>query len=78
LRSTLEPSGAETDPFASLGAFDEFVGAHADLDLEEILFYWPPLGEALAGPPAEGDEARLERIAAQRITSRPELESGRP
>jgi hypothetical protein len=34
--------------------------------------------ESFAGPPSEADEARFERIAAQRITSRPELESGQP
>ena len=61
----------ETDPFASLGAFDEFVGAYADLGLDDITFYWPPLDQAFGEPPSEADEARFEGIAAQRIASRP-------
>lgn len=66
----------ETDPFASLGAFDDVVGAYADLDLEEIIVYWPPLGQAFEEPPSATDEARFERIAAQRIASRPGPSTG--
>ena len=63
----------ETDPFDSLGAFDDFVGAYAHLGLAEITFYWPPLGQAFSEPPSSAaDEARFERIAAQRIASRPD------
>lgn len=61
----------ETDPFASLGAFDDFVGAYAGLGLEEITLYWPPLDQAFGEPPSPADEARFELIAAQRIASRP-------
>ena len=61
----------ETDPFASLGAFDDVVGAYSDLGLEEITLYWPPLGQAFGEPPSPADEARFEGIAAQRIASRP-------
>ncbi len=67
----------EVDPFASLDAFDAFVGAYADLGLEEITFYWPPLDQAFAVPPSQAEEDRFERIAAQRITSRPKPEGGR-
>lgn len=62
----------ETDPFDSLAAFDDFVGAYADLGLAEITFYWPPLDQAFGEPTSSADEARFERIAAQRIASRPE------
>ena len=60
----------QTDPFTSLGAFDDFVGAYSDFDLTEITFYWPPLDDAFADPPSSADEARFERIAAQRIATR--------
>jgi hypothetical protein len=60
----------ETDPFESLDAFDAFVGAYAHLGLEEITFYWPPLSQAFEDPPSAVDEARFERIAAQRILAR--------
>jgi alkanesulfonate monooxygenase SsuD/methylene tetrahydromethanopterin reductase-like flavin-dependent oxidoreductase (luciferase family) len=59
------------DPFASVGAFDDFVGAYSAFHLDEITFYWPPLDQAFADPPSPADEARFERIAAQRIASRP-------
>lgn len=61
----------EADPFESLDAFDAFVGAYAHLALEEITFYWPPLGQAFEEPPSSADEARFERIAAQRTLARP-------
>lgn len=65
-----------TDPFASLGAFDDFIGAYADLDLAEITFHWPPLDQAFGEPPSAADEARFERIAAQRVASRSGLPAG--
>jgi alkanesulfonate monooxygenase SsuD/methylene tetrahydromethanopterin reductase-like flavin-dependent oxidoreductase (luciferase family) len=60
----------QADPFASLGAFDDFVGAYAAYDLDEITFYWPPLDDAFAEPPSPAEEARFEGIAAQRIATR--------
>lgn len=67
----------ETDPFDSLGAFDDFVGAYAHLGLAEITFYWPPLDQAFSAPPSSAmDEARFERIAAQRVASRPDQATG--
>jgi alkanesulfonate monooxygenase SsuD/methylene tetrahydromethanopterin reductase-like flavin-dependent oxidoreductase (luciferase family) len=59
------------DPFASVDAFDEYTGAHAHLDLEEITLYWPPLSALGAELPSPVDEARFERVAAQRILARP-------
>jgi len=61
----------EVDPFESVDAFDALVGAYADLGLQEIVFYWPPLRSDVPEPPSPADEARFERIAAQRIASRP-------
>ena len=66
----------QKDPFASLAAFDEYVGAYTAFDLDEITFYWPPLHEAFAPPPSPADEARFERIAAQRIATRPAQTGG--
>jgi alkanesulfonate monooxygenase SsuD/methylene tetrahydromethanopterin reductase-like flavin-dependent oxidoreductase (luciferase family) len=60
-----------TDPFESVDAFDASVDAYAHLGLEEITFYWPPLAQAFGEPPSAADEARFERIAAQRIATRP-------
>jgi alkanesulfonate monooxygenase SsuD/methylene tetrahydromethanopterin reductase-like flavin-dependent oxidoreductase (luciferase family) len=59
------------DPFASLDAFDDFVGAYSHLPFDEMILYWPPLdpGPAPEARSAEA-EARFERIAAQRIGSR--------
>ena len=58
------------DPFESLDAFDEYTGAYHRFGLEEMTLYWPPLS-FLGGPaPSAEDEARFERIAAQRILSR--------
>ncbi len=61
----------EVDPFESVDAFDTFLGAYAHLDLEEVTLYWPPLAQAFGEPPSNADEARFERIAAQRIAARP-------
>ncbi len=65
------------DPFASLDAFDEYTGAYSHLGLEEMTLYWPPLSSLSAELPSPGDEARFERIATQRILSRP-LPAGEP
>jgi hypothetical protein len=60
------------DPFSSLEAFDEYVGAYAAIGIDEIIFYWPPVEHAYGERslvPAE-TQARYERIAAQRIGAR--------
>ena len=57
------------DPFSSLDAFDEYVGAYEAIGIDEIIFYWPPVEHAYGERtpvPAEA-QARFERIAAQRI-----------
>ena len=57
------------DPFSSLDAFDEFVGAYEAMGIGEMIFYWPPVehsyGERSPVPPEV--QARFERIAGQRI-----------
>ena len=59
------------DPFSSLDAFDEYVGAYEAIGIDEIIFYWPPVehayGERTPVPPEA--QSRYERIAAQRITT---------
>jgi alkanesulfonate monooxygenase SsuD/methylene tetrahydromethanopterin reductase-like flavin-dependent oxidoreductase (luciferase family) len=60
------------DPFSSLAAFDEYVGAYAAIGIDEIIFYWPPVEHAYGARfpvPAE-TQARYEQIAAQRIGAR--------
>jgi alkanesulfonate monooxygenase SsuD/methylene tetrahydromethanopterin reductase-like flavin-dependent oxidoreductase (luciferase family) len=58
------------DPFASVDAFDEYAGAYAHLGLEEMVLYWPPLSSLSVELPSAADEARFERIAAERILAR--------
>jgi alkanesulfonate monooxygenase SsuD/methylene tetrahydromethanopterin reductase-like flavin-dependent oxidoreductase (luciferase family) len=57
------------DPFTSLDAFDEYVGAFDAIGIGELIFYWPPIDLVLSGGdvPAER-QARFERIVAERIT----------
>jgi alkanesulfonate monooxygenase SsuD/methylene tetrahydromethanopterin reductase-like flavin-dependent oxidoreductase (luciferase family) len=57
------------DPFSSLDAFDAYVGSFAEIGIDEIIFYWPPIDYALAGDPEMPAElqARFERIAAERV-----------
>jgi Luciferase-like monooxygenase len=59
------------DPLESVDAFDTFVGAYAQLGIEEITFYWPPVASISAELPSPEEEARFERVAAQRILTRP-------
>ena len=56
------------DPFGSVDTFDEFVGRHTEIGIEEVIFFWPPLDLAVRGevPSAEA-EARFERIATERV-----------
>lgn len=60
------------DPFSSLDAFDEYVGAYEAIGIDEIIFSWPPVEHAYgqrSPAPAEA-QARYERIAAQRVGTR--------
>ena len=60
------------DPFASLDAFDEYVGAYAEIGIDELIFYWPPLElDDGRGPVPPEMQARFERIAAQRVIPAP-------
>ena len=56
------------DPFASLDAFDEYVGAYTEIGIDELIFYWPPL-ELFEerGPVPHEMQDRFERIAAERM-----------
>ena len=68
VREQLERARAVPDPFASVDAFDEYVGAHAEIGIDEVIFYWPPIelfGQR--GPVPAEMQARFERIAGQRV-----------
>ena len=71
VRRSVQAVNPAPDPFASLGAFDEYVGAYAEIGTDELIFYWPPIEFFIRrGPvPAEA-QARFERIAAQRVGAR--------
>jgi alkanesulfonate monooxygenase SsuD/methylene tetrahydromethanopterin reductase-like flavin-dependent oxidoreductase (luciferase family) len=59
------------DPFASLDAFDEYVDAYAEIGIDELIFFWPPIelfGQR--GPIPLEMQAQFERIAAQRVAPR--------
>jgi len=73
------------DPLSSLDAFDEHVGHYAEIGIDELVFYWPPLdnlfprqvGSAAGEPtfqppvPVSRDQERvLEQIATERIRGR--------
>jgi alkanesulfonate monooxygenase SsuD/methylene tetrahydromethanopterin reductase-like flavin-dependent oxidoreductase (luciferase family) len=69
VRRSVLPMFANPDPFSSLDAFDEFVGAYGEIGIDEIIFYWPPMEFQYGGRrpvPAEV-EARFEQIAAKRV-----------
>jgi alkanesulfonate monooxygenase SsuD/methylene tetrahydromethanopterin reductase-like flavin-dependent oxidoreductase (luciferase family) len=57
------------NPFASLDAFDEFVGAYEEIGFDEVIFYWPPVEYSYGERrPVPGEvQERFERIAAQRV-----------
>lgn len=58
------------DPFASVDAFDEYVGAYAAIEIDELIFYWPPIELFAQREPVPAElQARFERIAAQRVAS---------
>jgi len=58
------------DPFSSLDAFDEYVGAFQEIGIDEIIFYWPPI-ELFAhrGPVPSDLQGRFDDIAAQRVAT---------
>jgi hypothetical protein len=72
VRRSVQALCPNPDPFASLDAFDEYVGAYEAIGISELILYWPPVefayGERTPVPPAL--QARFERIASQRISPR--------
>jgi hypothetical protein len=48
----------------SLDAFEDFVGRHRAIDIDEFAFHWPPMDTNAAADPAVVDEivARLPRV----------------
>jgi hypothetical protein len=38
------------DPLSSVDAFDEFVGRYAEIGINEVIFYWPPLDNLFPKP----------------------------
>ena len=58
----------EYDPLSSIDAFDEFVGAYADVGIDGFTFNWPPLAGLRRGEPVPHDaRTAFERIAAERV-----------
>ena len=62
---------AEPDPLGSLDLFDAYVGAYAEIGIDEIVFFGPPRGHFRpSDPPMPRRRSRtLERIAAARFAS---------
>jgi alkanesulfonate monooxygenase SsuD/methylene tetrahydromethanopterin reductase-like flavin-dependent oxidoreductase (luciferase family) len=70
IRRSVQAVNPNPDPFASVDAFDEYVGAYAAIGIDEIIFYWPPIEFFIQpGPVPLEMQARFERIASQRIAS---------
>lgn len=56
------------DPLSSVTAFDDYVGRYAEIGIDEIIFYWPPLPNFLEQRPISAEQqATLERIASDRF-----------
>ena len=57
------------DPLSSLDAFDEYVGRYREIGIDEVVFYWPPLGNIGEEQSISAEQqATFERIAAERIS----------
>jgi alkanesulfonate monooxygenase SsuD/methylene tetrahydromethanopterin reductase-like flavin-dependent oxidoreductase (luciferase family) len=68
IRRSVQAVNPNPDPFASLDAFDEYVGAYEEIGIGESIFYWPPIEFFIKrGPVPQETQARFERIAAQRV-----------
>jgi alkanesulfonate monooxygenase SsuD/methylene tetrahydromethanopterin reductase-like flavin-dependent oxidoreductase (luciferase family) len=76
---------AQVDPWSSLDAFDEFVGAFQDIGVDLIVFYWPPLTNTIPDPtgkeigplgrvadiPVTPEQRRaFERVVSARVSNR--------
>jgi alkanesulfonate monooxygenase SsuD/methylene tetrahydromethanopterin reductase-like flavin-dependent oxidoreductase (luciferase family) len=70
IRRSVQGLAPVPDPFSSVDAFDEYVGAYDAIGIDEIILYWPPIGLFdQRGPVPPEMQARFERIAAQRVPS---------
>ena len=68
LQRTILAFHPEPDPFSSLDAFDEYVGAYEEIGISAITFYWPPIDAQLEDKmPSSDEEALFESICAERI-----------
>ncbi len=71
IRRSVQALNPVPDPFTSRDAFDEFVGAYAEIGIDELIFYWPPIANVIEREPISvADQARFERIASERIGRR--------
>lgn len=72
LRRSVLVLNVTPEPFSSLDAFDAVVGAYADIGIEELILYWPPVDLALPSrlPVPVERQAMYERIASERILDR--------
>jgi alkanesulfonate monooxygenase SsuD/methylene tetrahydromethanopterin reductase-like flavin-dependent oxidoreductase (luciferase family) len=75
----------QPDPWSSVDAFDQVVGAYQSIGIEQIIFYWPPLANTIPDPtgrhpgplgrvadiPVSAEQRRaFERVVAERISNR--------
>jgi alkanesulfonate monooxygenase SsuD/methylene tetrahydromethanopterin reductase-like flavin-dependent oxidoreductase (luciferase family) len=85
IRRSILLDRAQVDPWSSVDAFDEFTGAFAEIGIELIVFYWPPLTNTIPDPtgremtalgrpadiPLSTEQRRaFERVVAARISNR--------
>jgi len=70
VRCSVLAFNAGPDPFASLDAFDEYIGAYQEIGIDELIFYWPPIAYfAGRGPVPAAEQARFERIGLERVAA---------
>ena len=68
IRRSVQALNPVPEPFDSLDAFDEYVGAYEEIGIDELIFYWPPIAYFLDRDPIPAvEQARFERIASDRI-----------
>ena len=70
IRRSVQALRPVPDPFASLDAFDAYVGSFEEIGIDELIFYWPPVDTLFPHSvevPADR-QALFERIVAERIT----------
>jgi alkanesulfonate monooxygenase SsuD/methylene tetrahydromethanopterin reductase-like flavin-dependent oxidoreductase (luciferase family) len=69
VQRSVQASCPNPDPYSSLDAFDEYVGAYEAIGIAELIFYWPPIEFSYGSrsPVPAALQARFEKIAAIRI-----------